>query len=327
MLIQIASLRHEPQVTDGPRNTHHGQMTDARKHLLRTVLRRIGQLITGAAIVFLVWELYQQWGNVNDWRPSTGTLALLVALGLGYPAALMLLAFNWVAILRTVIAEPVPTREGLLSYTKTQIAKYVPGNVLHFVGRHIYLKHLGFAHRPVAFAAVLEVISQLVAASCAIGIALVLTGQGRVVGWIRIDPMVIVIGAAIVLALATAVAIWRGQRRLIRPATVILSRSTVFMLLQGLIFAAVLYAVSGTFVALAIPVAIFAWLVGFVTPGAPGGVAVREAMIVNLLGAAALSEDALIAALLFRVVTTVGDLLLYVFGNVVIARRAGGTAD
>lgn len=286
----------------------------------RTVALRIGQLITIAAIVFLIWELYQQWGSVSDWRPSLGAAITLAALTVVYPAALLLPALNWVTTLRAVVSDPVPTREGLLSYTKTQIAKYVPGNVLHFVGRHMYLKHLGFAHRPVAFAAVLEVVGQLIAAVAAIGLAFALLGGGGIADWDQSDIILIVGSVVVALGVAALGLIWRGYRHLIRPAGIVLSRATLFMLLQGLSFAVVLYAVSGAFIALAIPVAIFAWLVGFVTPGAPGGVAVREAIIINLLAVAALSDDALIAALLFRVVTTVGDLALFVFGNVVIAK-------
>lgn len=296
-------------------------MSETRNAMLRTVARRVGQLVTIAAIGFLAWELHRQWGDISNWRPGPADIALLTAFAIAYGLAMMLMAYNWVTILHAVVSDTVPTKDGLLSYTKTQIAKYVPSNVLHFVGRHIYLKELGLPHGRLALASVLEIVSLPAAAVIAICVAIPF-GGGAVFGiWDLNQPLLLLVLVAFALAATAIIAAWAGQRRLIFPASIVLCRATALMLFQGLIFALILYMTSGTFLALAIPVAIFAWLVGFVTPGAPAGVAVREAVIVNLLGAASLGEDVLIAALLFRAVTTVGDLVLYVFGNVVIARR------
>ena len=64
----------------------------------------------------------------------------------------------------------------------------------------------------------------------------------------------------------------------------------------------------------------FAWLVGFVTPGAPGGLGIREAMLSLFLGS--LADPGLIAAavLLNRIVTVFGDLAAYVFSLIFIGK-------
>ena len=54
-----------------------------------------------------------------------------------------------------------------------------------------------------------------------------------------------------------------------------------------------------------------AWTLGFLTPGAPAGLGVREAVLVALLTPSAGEPAALTAALAFRAATLGGDLLFY----------------
>ncbi|MGK7245410.1 hypothetical protein ACSPAH_07265 [Buttiauxella agrestis] len=57
---------------------------------------------------------------------------------------------------------------------------------------------------------------------------------------------------------------------------------------------------------------ILAWLVGLVTPGAPAGVGVREMILLLLLKGLVTDIDLLMAVLLGRLVTVVGDLIFFV---------------
>ncbi|WP_458789652.1 hypothetical protein [Yoonia sp. MH D7] len=233
--------------------------------------RRIGQLITVAALLFLTLALYRQWSNIIDWQPTVGQVALFAMLTLGYSAALMLLAYNWVTIVQTLMPQSPPRAVIFLSYTKTQIAKYVPGNIVHLVSRHMHLKHLGLDHRPLATASLLELVSlpfAAVIAICLAGSFIDDTSMGyRVFGTSgSLPPLFFFVAVGL-----SALVIWRTQRSWHLPATIVLFRAVGFMVCQGGIFAVVLYAVSGSFIAVAIPAAILAWLIGFLTPGAPGG--------------------------------------------------------
>ena len=55
----------------------------------------------------------------------------------------------------------------------------------------------------------------------------------------------------------------------------------------------------------------FAWLVGFVTPGAPGGIGIREALLSVLLANVVSPEMITVAVIFNRVVTVLGDLIAY----------------
>lgn len=285
---------------------------------MKSTVRRIGQLVTFAAVIFLGSALYQQWGVVGEWRPSGRQIGLLVVLTIAYASALMLLALNWGMIVQALSPQQIPPAHLLLSYTKTQIAKYIPGNVVHLISRHMYLSNLGIGHRGLATASVLELLSLPLSAIFAICLAISFTPS---VEFAALDIADIAPFALVAVLAIAALVIWRVRKPFVWPACVVLLRGTVFMLCQGGIFAVILFALSESFVALAIPAAILAWLIGFLTPGAPGGIAVREVLLIGVLANAASGEHVLIAALLLRLVTTAGDLLLYLFGNIFLTDR------
>jgi uncharacterized membrane protein YbhN (UPF0104 family) len=294
-------------------------ISTSRTEKFKLAAKRVGQVITVLAIVFLAWELHRQWGKINNWRPTMGQLAIIGSLALFYGATLIGLAYNWLTILNTLLAARLPAKPVLRSYTETQIAKYMPGNVMHFVSRHIYLKHLGIAHRPIVLATMIELGSQAVAAVTAICIFLPFADLTRFQQWEQQASVFLPIAASFVIFLAVLGLMLRGKGHLLPAVILVWARATTFMLFHGVIFQTILFAISGELVLLVVPVAILAWLIGFVTPGAPGGMGVREAVLVALLSTATGHEDILIAALLFRVVTTVGDLALYVFGGIFFA--------
>jgi len=298
-------------------NTLQSRQTMSR---FRRLGKRVGRTLTAVAVIFLAWELYHQWGNVKNWRPTVGQVGLLVAFSLFYGASLVALAYNWLTILSTLMGELLPARNVLLSHTQTQIAKYVPGNVFHFVSRHMYLSALGLPHRQIALATLFELVSLPIAALCAVSVLLPFANVTDIASVDQRLAYIFPILGVLSLTFGAVILNYRRQQRLIWPIAIVLARATGFMLFQGLIFALILQMISSEFVFIALPIAILAWLIGFVTPGAPGGVAVREALLIKLLAIAALQEDILIVALLFRLVTSAGDLAIYGFGRAFVVR-------
>ena len=56
------------------------------------------------------------------------------------------------------------------------------------------------------------------------------------------------------------------------------------------------------------------WLGGFLVVGAPGGLGVREALFLGILGPLVGEAPALVSALTFRVATTLGDVVMSLIG-------------
>lgn len=55
------------------------------------------------------------------------------------------------------------------------------------------------------------------------------------------------------------------------------------------------------------------WIAGFATPGAPGGIGIRETALIALLTPLCGEATAVAAALELRLVTTLGDLLFFLY--------------
>jgi uncharacterized membrane protein YbhN (UPF0104 family) len=65
-----------------------------------------------------------------------------------------------------------------------------------------------------------------------------------------------------------------------------------------------------------------AWVVGYVTPGAPGGLGLREAVLVLGLSPVVGDAEAMAVALAYRLVTIVADALL-AGGGFLLRHEAG----
>lgn len=67
-------------------------------------------------------------------------------------------AYCWKLVLEFVSNKKINITQILKIYVQTNIAKYLPGNVLHYVGRNIIGVKLGWTHRQMAFSTILETI-------------------------------------------------------------------------------------------------------------------------------------------------------------------------
>jgi uncharacterized membrane protein YbhN (UPF0104 family) len=252
---------------------------------------------------------------------------LILLASLIYGAAMMLIAESWHHIVAGLTAAPPSRFTTWPSFGVTQVAKYLPGNVFHYVGRHVWLNRQGVTHGEAIAAMLWEVVllcgSALLCASAVLAV------------WpipiVSVAPADISAGATLVLAalvlgflsvIAVRKAVPRLRRHIPRAVALIVSGLALlaFFALQGLAFSLLFPAVGQRAAAGAVAVAILSWLVGYATPGAPGGIGSREAVLVALAAPLTGAADALILAALFRVVTTGGDFVCFGLSSLVALR-------
>ena len=286
-----------------------------------------GRLVAVLALGFLVWKARENWGALSAWTITPQVVCIVAAAVVGYGVVLMLLAESWHRLVSGVSKHKLSRFVTWPSFGLTQVAKYLPGNVFHYVGRHFYLVKLGVSHKASLTAMGWEAAILCVAATVCASI-----------GWL-LSPFLIfgvpheavrltiaALAAALVVGLtATLVLRARSPRLepLIPPAAALFPAGVVllaFFVGQGAIFASLFLAVGAPMTIKAFAIAGLSWLVGYLTPGAPGGIGSREAVMVGLAAPLVGSADALILAALFRVVTTLGDLVCFGI-SAAIARR------
>ncbi len=270
----------------------------------RRILELAGNVLSLLAIVFIGERLYSYHGQLDAQQAAALALPVLL-FSVVYAVSCMLTALAWRGILAG-LGPQLDERQAMYIYGSSQIAKYIPGNVLHLLGRQARGVASGIPALPLAKSMVWEV-ALLCLSGGLFGILILphyLTVMGTglsIAGYL----------AALVLT-AWTVSRWRDPR---------LGRSvflnSAFLAVSGVLFTLLLYRIEPSAVANA-PTALMigtayvvAWLAGFVTPGAPAGLGIRELVVYALLQPVAGDAEILAALIAARIVSVLGDLLFY----------------
>lgn len=209
----------------------------------------------------------------------------------------------------------------------SQIGKYIPGNVAHLLGRLALARADGVAG-PVAGIAMLLEIGLVLTAGGLLFLVFLLVAPELTLSLLPQEAGISLTGSSMLLAGLLAAGIGAGIWLLIRrvrrnsPMTRLESAETakplalhmVNFLALGLSLACVTQAIApagnGAFL-LSIPVFVVAWTIGFLMPGSPGGIGMREGLIALGLGMTIGEGAALTAALLHRAICIMGDLTVF----------------
>lgn len=209
----------------------------------------------------------------------------------------------------------------------SQLAKYLPGNIGHHVGRVVLAQRAGLAADVVVASMLLDMLLVVAAgAACSLpALALLVRAadahraDAARTAWLVLLASVVAAGALLalpavrrwvapVLARLRAIRSLAGMLRMLQAWTshctsFLLGASALFLLCQLHAQAATpspqWVDVVGVYAA--------AWLLGFLMPGAPAGLGVRELVLLLGLSPMVGEQAALTAAASLRLVTTVGD--------------------
>ncbi len=287
------------------------------------LLKIVGVLCLAVAVLFMAREVLNHRDALLGWRPGPSMLAMLAGLAVVYGAALFVLAECWHRIIGLYGAEP--RSRTWPSYTTTLVARYLPGNVAHIFARAAWLRNGTVSTPDLARASAIELILVPSGAALALLALLPFLPVTAIAAQIGL-PVAAPIAGALALALAAAAAVrhllFRQLRGAWRPVLAPLLLSTLFMAVLGAVFALISGTIAGTGFALGMAAGLLGWLIGYATPGAPGGLGSREAVITLMLSTVAAPETAILVALVFRLITTLGEFACFATGALAIPRKA-----
>lgn len=261
-------------------------------------VRIAAQLLLLAGLVFVLLRLRSIWRDSHidlshvGWA-SAGGAVLLAA------CATAASGFIWLAILRQLGA---PTRACWVGvFFQAQLGKYIPGSVWQYAGRTALARAHRIPVRPVAISLPVEFVGSMGGAAV---LSLLVLGWWGAIG----VPVAL-------LAIALALRVWsdssgRGARRVALRTT---SLYVAAWPLTGISFWLVGRAlISAPLRDMAVYIGAFAvaWAVGVVAVYAPGGLGVREAVLVAILRGRIGSADALVVAAASRAVFAFVDVAL-----------------
>ena len=279
------------------------------KQAAKKYLHRLGILLGIAGVLFVGQRLLAYRSEIDIGAIGAAGYVYIGLLSLLYGAANVLLAVGWHEILRHLGIER-PMRWTLRTYAISQLAKYVPGNIFHLVGRQALGAAAGIGNGPLAKSSVLELVIIALCAGLFLPLLLPLVLAA-------VSPGESLVLFGMTAALSIAIADRYLGRRLARAATLYASHLAT----AGAIFVAAYFVAGGDALARELPAIagayVLAWLAGLVTPGAPAGLGVRETVLLFLLAGLGAEATILLAVVLGRVITVLGDMLFYVAGQFV----------
>lgn len=258
---------------------------------------------------------------------SPGAFAAALVL---YCIGAAALGAAWVLLARAVAAAAVHSRPLFVAHLRSQLAKYLPGNVFHFAYRHVAARREGIGHRALGGALALESLL-LVAAAATLASGVATDPRLETLApWLRWVVQAAPL-AAVAVALAGSLALRRFGSAESRPSRTLATLVVVFLIDAAffLLAACALHLLCQQpdllpFAAWCGWLAL-AWIAGYVTPGAPGGLGLREAVLVLGLGPVLGETEAIAIAFAYRLVTVGADAVLAGVGFV-LRDRAQATA-
>jgi len=290
---------------------------------------RVVQLASFAVLLGSLAYLVQVlMASAPVWDRLSGAEMIVVPVTLSCLAYLMLLVLAAVGWGTLVLSDSPLGRLGavLSVYGLSHLAKYLPGNVFHLAGRQVLAAAQGFSQKAVAMASAQEAAS--VAGLCA---ALALGGDllaDRPV--LPLVPPAILLGALLVGMGVAAFIVPRllavlGISLFAPAVAVAMACHAGFLAGSAAIACALAPRLGLSSLSFGTTLAVWCWayLVGYVTPAAPGGLGVREAVFTALLPQDGDAGPALALALVMRMISIGGDLLFAALGAA-LGRRGHG---
>lgn len=314
-------------------------MSKIDKKNLKKYVKIVGNIVSVLSIVFIIkamWTLGFDFHSITNWPAFIGVVIVSVIIKTVSVYVSGSAWYGWLAFFSGVRDK---YKEGVLVYAKANIGKYLPGNVMHYVERNLFADKLGISQKKLAASSLFEVLS-LVGSALLIA-AFVSFGQLKSALYeIFGDGYAVIIfgamAAILVCVVLFCVLLRKKLKKVLEDYTFadFLKSLVCNMLLYGLslvmlgVVMVILYCyMGGSFefkrAQLIISGYIIAWVLGFIVPGAPGGIGVRELLVTLLLGNVVGQEMVVTLSVTHRLITVIGDFLAYLV-MIIIRRMSSG---
>lgn len=222
----------------------------------------------------------------------------------------------------------------------SQFARYVPGNVGHHIGKLVLARAEGISVKNGAVSIIIESVLVLLLGLAISAIflpkQLIALFEVQVWGWFAAGAFILAViavllavkyGSKVLIAQDLVNTFWKGWRtKLVLLCEVLFYYVINFVFIGGLawLLATQVFVSYELSLIQLTSIMAFSWTVGFLAPGAPAGLGVREVISITLLSASYDAEVAAGIVLLHRLVLTLGDLFTLGLGMILKPHKLTG---
>lgn len=294
---------------------------------MKSLINNFGKILVLLSLVFLFIKLGQNVNEIKSFRIDLTTALAVSAVILINLVSGAIVTYAWVLFLRSG-GFILSFKKAYAIYGRAAVAKYIPGNVFHYVGRVALGGDYGIPKEKVVLSMVVETgilaITAITFGAAGLlyefrfysAVTQVIYENKFITGFLTVFLLLTLLFIAIIV-LNRGKEWTRSILSYLNPLTVI--KSVLIYLVNFSLVGVSIYFLLNAFweidsglqwYQLAYGFAL-AWGVGFITPGAPGGIGIREFILVALYGQV-LGEGVIVGlALILRVLMTLGELLMF----------------
>lgn len=304
------------------------------KKTINKIIKILGNVVMIIAIVFIVRRLLKY--NIDYSILVKGNnLLIFKALVFAYAISVILCSIPWKNAVYLMTGEKLRFVDVAAVSTKANVLKYIPGNIFQYIGRNALAVKNGLKHADVALSTLIDVVINL-------GTVFILTlvfAYDTVKDWIlqrvRVQYVVLFLIIITVIVIFVVVALYKKRDKYKDTLKRVFSKNGIGIILLNILlyialslYTTVIYIIAmsvilgGSFdvnrlyyVAGAV---LASWMLGFITPGAPGGMGIRETVLLMLLGGIMKEEVILLSVVVNRVISILGDVLALAVMQVVV---------
>lgn len=298
------------------------------KNKFQKYLNWVGRFLVLLSLIFVFRKLWEYKTELFEVTSSGSTWIILLLSSLLYGVFKFIHALGWFTLIQSGIkkGKPIKCAEAVIIFGKTHIAKYIPGNIFHYTSRHIFAKEKDLSDSYLIQTTILEII---IVISISIIFSLFSIRESAKVVFEFYPAVASLLSFGIVIAIVAIciVVVWFFKERFLAVwqqihIGILLKSFGLYLLfycINILFFFGMIYVVSPNYslnidlIRLIIGGYSLGWLLGFLVPGAPGGIGIREAVLMALLAGIMHQALLLVVIILFRIVTVTGDFIHFLY--------------
>ncbi|GHS95113.1 hypothetical protein AGMMS50276_09530 [Synergistales bacterium] len=295
----------------------------------KNLINIAGITITLLAFAFLLKTFLSFDVNYSALLSSKYAFFILIATGFS-ALSVFFAACCWQKLMFYFSGKKINFKIVFNFYAKATLGKYLPGNVGHYLSRQVFGASLGLKQTHLAIVSILEILYNAGAAFILSAILMrnkIFELVAKISTVLDISMFVTTVLFICFSSLVFLFFVFRKNRYFIELISLAKNSGFWLLLLELFLFASVCLLILGLMLALVIGISvpvgvdnimviitssIISWLIGFVTPGSPGGIGVRETVLVFMLSPLFSKEVILISVVLQRIAMVCGDVLAWI---------------
>ncbi|MCI8669294.1 MAG: hypothetical protein HFI34_07225 [Lachnospiraceae bacterium] len=260
----------------------------------KKLIKLLGRVVSIVAVVYVIYTAYTMILKLNKSFLTTELIFPLIIIVSVTTVTIFVYSYSYYLILKEQSQKKISVSEVIYMYGTSNIYKYLPSNVMHYVGRNMLAKKYDIEQKKVLKATILEIVN-----------VVVVTIAFCLVNYLLYKKQYIFTVIVFVLFLIVTHRFKLSKNFLLIFITTTINNLVVVYLYNFYNGTSIL----GNFEQISIIQSV-SWLAGFVVPGAPGGIGIKEFVMVKI-GTKQFSAILPIVAVMQRLILIAGDFIAY----------------